>query len=123
MWLTFAAACLASAVVLYAPGYLAGRAVRLGSFGAIAVAPAFSVALLVAMGVLLQAVGIPCPAWALLLGSLSVSLVAYIVFALRVWKLRRCRKGKRACRRMEDDRSVCWCILSDYCACIPACRG
>lgn len=79
MWLTFAAACLASAVVLYVPGYLAGRAVRLGSFGAIAVAPAFSVALLVAMGVLLQAVGIPCPAWALLLGSLVVSLVVYIV--------------------------------------------
>lgn len=79
MWLMFAAACLASVVVLYAPGYFAGRAVRLGSFGAIAVAPAFSVVLLVAMGVLLQVAGVPCPAWVLLLGSFAISLVAYAV--------------------------------------------
>lgn len=77
MWTMLAAAVLACVVVLYAPGYFAGRAVRLGSFGAIAVAPAFSVALLVAMGVLLQAVGIPCPAWALLLAVLLFSLVGY----------------------------------------------
>lgn len=75
MWLTFAAACLASVVVLYAPGYFAGRAVRLDSLGAIAVAPAFSVALLVAMGVLLQVVGVSCPAWALFLAVLLFSLV------------------------------------------------
>lgn len=77
MWLTFAAACLASVVVLYAPGYFAGRAVRLDSLGAIAVAPAFSVALLVAMGVLLQVVGVSCPAWVLLLAVLLFSLVVY----------------------------------------------
>lgn len=95
MWLTFAAACLASVVVLYMPGYFVGRAVRLGSFGAIAVAPAFSVALLVAMGVLLQAVGIPCPAWALLLGSLAVSLVAYIVSRFAFGNFDAAEKGSK----------------------------
>lgn len=77
MWLLFAAACLASVAVLYAPGYFAGCAVRLGSFSALAVAPAFSVVLLTALGVVLQVAGVACPAWVLFLAALVISLVVY----------------------------------------------
>ena len=77
MWLLFAAACLASVAVLYAPGYFAGRAVRLGSFSALAVAPAFSVVLLAALGIVLQVAGVACPAWVLLLAALVISFVVY----------------------------------------------
>ena len=77
MWLLFAATCLVSVVVLYTPGYFAGRAVRLGSFSAFAVAPAFSVVLLAALGVVLQVAGVACPAWALFLAALVISLVVY----------------------------------------------
>lgn len=77
MWLTFAAACLVSVVVLYSPGYFTGRAVRLGSFSALVVAPAFSVVLLVALGVVLQVAGVACPAWVLFLVALVISLVVY----------------------------------------------
>lgn len=77
MWLLFAAACLASVAVLYAPGYFAGRAVRLGSFSALAVAPAFSVVLLAALGIVLQVAGAACPAWVLFLAALVISLVVY----------------------------------------------
>lgn len=77
MWLTFAAACLVSVVVLYSPGYFTGRAVRLGSFSALVVAPAFSVVLLAALGVVLQVAGVACPAWVLFLVALVISLVVY----------------------------------------------
>ena len=41
------------------------------------VAPAFSVVLLAALGVVLQVAGVACPAWALFLAALVISLVVY----------------------------------------------
>ena len=55
MWLTFALAICLGVVVLYVPGYLVGRAVSLERFASVAVAPAFSVAALVILGIVLNA--------------------------------------------------------------------
>lgn len=58
MWLTFGFAVLIAVLVLYVPGYLVGRGLRLDRFASVAVAPAFSVFALVALGVVFFAVGI-----------------------------------------------------------------
>lgn len=75
MWLTFGFAVL----VLYVPGYLVGRGLRLDRFASVAVAPAFSVFALVALGVVLFAVGITCSAWVLLLACVVLCLLVFAV--------------------------------------------
>ena len=73
MWLTFGFAVLVAVLVLYVPGYLVGRGLRLDRFVSVAVAPAFSVFALVALGVVFFAVGITCSAWVLLLSLIHIS--------------------------------------------------
>lgn len=77
MWLTFAVAVVVGALVLFGPGYLVGRGVSLDRFGSVAVAPAFTVVLLVALGVVLNAAGITCAGWVLLLACVALCLVAF----------------------------------------------
>lgn len=77
MWLTFALAICIGVAVLYAPGYLVGRAVSLERFASVAVAPAFSVAALVILGVVLNAVHVRCDGWMLLLACAALCLLIY----------------------------------------------
>ena len=77
MWLTFALAICLGVVVLYVPGYLVGRAVSLERFASVAVAPAFSVAALVILGVVLNAVHVRCDGWMLLLACAALCLLIY----------------------------------------------
>ena len=79
MWLTFGFAVLIAVLVLYVPGYLVGRGLRLDRFASVAVAPAFSVFALVALGVVLFAVGITCSAWMLLLACVALCLLVFAV--------------------------------------------
>ena len=79
MWLSFGFAVLAAILVLYVPGYLVGRGLRLDRFASVAVAPAFSVFALVALGVVLFAVGITCSAWMLLLACVALCLLIFAV--------------------------------------------
>ena len=77
MWLTFALAVCLGVAVLYAPGYLVGRAVLLERFASVAVAPAFSVAVLVILGVILNAAHVRCDGWMLLLACAALCLLIY----------------------------------------------
>lgn len=77
MWLTFALAICLGVAVLYAPGYLVGRAVSLERFASVAVAPAFSVAALVILGVVLNAAHVRCDGWMLLLACAALCLLIY----------------------------------------------
>lgn len=77
MWLTFALAICIGVAVLYAPGYLVGRAVSLERFASVAVAPAFSVAALVILGVILNAAHVRCDGWMLLLACAVLCLLIY----------------------------------------------
>lgn len=77
MWLTFALAICLGVAVLYAPGYLAARAVSLERFASVAVAPAFSVAALVILGVVLNAAHVRCDGWMLLLACAALCLLIY----------------------------------------------
>jgi len=77
MWLTFALAICIGVAVLYAPGYLVGRAVSLERFASVAVAPAFSVATLVILGVFFDAVHVRCDGWMLLLACAVLCLLIY----------------------------------------------
>lgn len=77
MWLTFALGICLGVVVLYVPGYLVGRAVSLERFASIAVAPAFSVAALVILGVVLDAAHVRCDGWMLLLACAALCLLVY----------------------------------------------
>lgn len=79
MWFTFALAVIASAVVLYVPGYFAARALRVSRFSAAVVAPAFSLLFLVLLGIILQKAAISCPAIALFAAATAIGVVAYIV--------------------------------------------
>lgn len=79
MWLTFGFTVLVAVLVLYVPGYLVGRGLRLDRFVSVAVAPAFSVFALVALGVVLFAVGITCSAWVLLLACVVLCLLVFAV--------------------------------------------
>ena len=66
---------LLGVAVLYAPGYLAARAVSLERFASVAVAPAFSVAALVILGVVLNAAHVRCDGWMLLLACAALCLL------------------------------------------------
>lgn len=77
MWLTFALAICIGVVVLYVPGYLVGRAVSLERFASVAAAPAFSVAALVILGVVLDAAHVRCDGWLLLLACAALCLLVY----------------------------------------------
>ncbi|WP_417758176.1 DUF6541 family protein [Senegalimassilia anaerobia] len=77
MWLTFALAICLGVAVLYAPGYLVARAVSLERFASVAVAPAFSVAALVILGVVLNAAHVRCDGWMLLLACAALCLLIY----------------------------------------------
>lgn len=77
MWLTFALAVAVCVAVLYLPGFLLGRAVSLDRFSSVAVAPAFAVALLAALGVAFDAAGFACNAWVLLFACIAVCALAY----------------------------------------------
>lgn len=77
MWLTFALAVCLGVVVLYAPGYLVGRAVSLERFASVAVAPAFPVVALVILGVILNAAHVRCDGWMLLLACAALCLLIY----------------------------------------------
>ncbi|MEF2827947.1 MAG: DUF6541 family protein [Eggerthellaceae bacterium] len=77
MWLTFALAICLGVVVLYVPGYLVGRAVSLERFASVAAAPAFSVAALVILGVVLDAAHVRCDGWLLLLACAALCLLVY----------------------------------------------
>lgn len=77
MWLTFALAVCLGVVVLYAPGYLVAQAVSLERFASVAVAPAFSVAALVILGVVLDAAHVRCDGWMLLLACAALCLLVY----------------------------------------------
>lgn len=77
MWVTFASAICIGVAVLYVPGYLVGRAVSLERFASVAVAPAFSVAALVILGVILNAAHVSCDGWMLLLACAALCLLIY----------------------------------------------
>lgn len=77
VWLTFALAICFCVAVLYVPGYLVGRAVSLERFASVAVAPAFSVAALVILGVVLNAAHVRCDGWMLLLACAALCLLIY----------------------------------------------
>lgn len=77
MWLTFALAICLGVAVLYAPGYLVARAVSLERFASVAVAPAFSVAALVILGVVLNAAHVRCDGRMLLLACAALCLLIY----------------------------------------------
>lgn len=77
VWLTFALAICIGVVVLYVPGYLVGRAVSLERFASVAAAPAFSVAALVILGVVLNAAHVRCDGWMLLLACAALCLLIY----------------------------------------------
>lgn len=77
MWLTFTFAICLGVVMLYAPGYLVGRAVSLERFASVAVAPAFSVVALVILGVILNAAHVRCDGWMLLLACAALCLLIY----------------------------------------------
>lgn len=77
VWLTFALAICIGVVVLYVPGYLVGRAVSLERFASVAAAPAFSVAALVILGVVLDAAHVRCDGWMLLLACAALCLLIY----------------------------------------------
>lgn len=91
MWLTFGSAVLIAVLVLYVPGYLVGRGLRLDRFASVAVAPAFSAFALVALGVVLFAVGITCSAWML------ACLCCAVPAGLRYLRGVRRAKGGTAC--------------------------
>ena len=77
VWLTFALAICFCVAVLYVPGYLVGRAVSLERFASVAAAPAFSVAALVILGVILNAAHVRCDGWMLLLACAALCLLLY----------------------------------------------
>ena len=97
MWLTFALAICVGIVVLYAPGYLVGRVVSLERFASVAVAPAFSVAALVILGVILNAAHVRCDGWMLLLACAAFCLLVYGVCRL-IRGLRGCDGHTRSAR-------------------------
>lgn len=110
MWLIFALAICVGAVVLYAPGYLVGRAVSLERFASVAVAPAFSVAALVILGVILNAAHVRCDGWLLLLACAAFCLLVYGVCRL-IRGLRGCGGHTRSARIAVDSE---WVLVALY---------
>ena len=79
MWFELLLATLLCACVLYVPGFLFARALRMRRFDAVAVAPLFSVALLVAEGIVAHKAGVVMPAYALPLVALGICLACLVV--------------------------------------------
>ena len=75
---SFLIACCVVAATLYFPGYLFGRSLRLARCAALAIAPALSIVVLVALGVAFDAASISCHAL-VLAGTLAG--IALAVFA------------------------------------------
>ena len=73
----FALALIVVLVALYAPGYLIGRAFPLQRPAALALAPAFGLPVLVALGVVLSEASLSCPAPVLLVLALAVALAVF----------------------------------------------
>ncbi|MDO5792330.1 MAG: hypothetical protein Q4Q41_07170 [Coriobacteriia bacterium] len=110
MWLTFALAICIGVAVLYAPGYLVGRAVSLERFASFAVAPAFSVVVLVILGVVFNAVHVRCDGWMLLLACAALCLLVYGV-CCRLRGLRGCDGRTRSARSALDSE---WVLVALY---------
>lgn len=110
MWLTFALAVCLGVVVLYAPGYLVGRAVSLERFASVAVAPAFSVVALVILGVILNAAHVRCDGWMLLLACAALCLLIY--GACRVLRGLRGVDGRTHLTRIAVDSE--WALVALY---------
>ena len=75
----FIIAFAAVIATLYAPGYLIGRTFALAHSASLALAPAFTIALLVGEGVVLYAANISCPAPMLAGVALAIALVTRAV--------------------------------------------
>lgn len=84
MWLELILAILLCLCVLYGPGYLFARALHLDRFDALAAAPLFSVAALVALGIGAHMAGLSIPAYVLPLGGAVLCLVCLVVSRLVV---------------------------------------
>ena len=110
VWLTFALAIFIGVVVLYAPGYLVGRAVLLERFASVAAAPAFSVVALVILGVVFDAVHVRCDGWMLLLACAALCLLVYgVCCGLR--GLRGCDGRTHSARSAVDSE---WVLVALY---------
>mgnify|MGYP007083090244 CR=1 FL=1 len=112
MWLTFALAICLGVAVLYAPGYLVARAVSLERFASVAVAPAFSVAALVILGVVLNAAHVRCDGWMLLLACPSSALCLLIYGVCRVLRGLRGVDGRTHLTRNAVDGE--WVLVALY---------
>ena len=110
MWLTFALAICLGVVVLYVPGYLVGRAVSLERFASVAVAPAFSVAALVILGIVLNAAHVRCDGWMLLLACAALCLLVYGV-CCGLCGLRGCDGRTYSSRNAVDSK---WVLVALY---------
>lgn len=77
MWFTLFLAVIVCVAVLYVPGYLIGRSLSLQRTVACAAAPALSLALLVALGVLFREANISCHALVLAAATGALALAAF----------------------------------------------
>ncbi|WP_139652115.1 DUF6541 family protein [Raoultibacter phocaeensis] len=77
MWFTLFFAVIVCCAVLYIPGYLIGRALSIQRTVACAAAPAFSLTLVVALGVIFREANISCHALVLAAATGALALIAF----------------------------------------------
>lgn len=84
MWLTLMLAVITCVGVLYVPGYILARSLSIVRFSSLAIAPLLSIFLFTILGIVLEKLGITCPASILLATSIVLCLVALVVSKILV---------------------------------------
>lgn len=79
MWLTLLLAVAVCVAVLYVPGYLLARSFSIERFASIAMAPLFSVFVIVVLGIVLEKLSITCSGIALLAAAIAICLLALVI--------------------------------------------
>ena len=98
MWLSFVAAILVGALFLYAPGYVALRALRVSRIASVACAPVVGTAMYAAWCIVCGKMGIACSwrsVFVPVLGAALLFALAFVVFERRSTGLIRLAQGER----------------------------
>lgn len=106
MWLSFFACALFALAVLFIPGFVIGKALRLPSLVTVACAPLMSMGAIGLTAVVLKIIECPAPWWALVIPLPIIALLCVIAFSCII-------KHRHACvRATRKD----WALLGAYVA-------
>ena len=104
-WIPVLPVLLVTAALVVLPGFLVALALRFRGFSALALAPAFSAAVVGVFGIIAGIIGLEWSVWVYLGGTVLTCVAAWIATNIRT-------KGVRRTKRPEDGRRSAWWSLA-----------